>query len=70
MQSRRGREKIDSMVVKEKTTEAQEESSIGMKQCSAQRIDRTLDKPVSKVHCFPYKISRLKELFPYQKERL
>ncbi|GBM47056.1 hypothetical protein AVEN_179784-1 [Araneus ventricosus] len=72
VQSGRGRKKIDSTVVEEVTTAVQEESSGGVQPCSAREIARTLDRPVSTVHkilrnilhCYPYKISYMQELFP------
>ena len=70
LQSGRGREKIDSTVDEEVATAVQEELSGGVKTYTG--IARTLDRPVSKVHkllrnilhCYPYKISHVQELFP------
>ena len=71
VQSGRGTKRIDSMVVEEVVTAVLEESSGSVKPCSAQGIVRTLDRPVSMVHkiqrhilhCYPYKISHVQELF-------
>ncbi|GBM66464.1 hypothetical protein AVEN_146292-1 [Araneus ventricosus] len=68
----RGRKRIDSTVVEEVATAVQEESSGGVQPCRAREIARTLDRPVSTVqkilrnilHCYPYKISHVQELFP------
>lgn len=72
VQSGRGRKRCDSAVVEEVATAVQEESSGGEQPCSARRIARTLDRPVSTVHnilrnilqCYPYKICHVQELFP------
>ena len=53
-------------------TALQEESSSGVKPCSARGIARTLDRSASTVHkilrnilhCYPYKIGYVQELFP------
>ena len=68
MQSGIGWKRVHSTVVKEAATTMQEESSSGEKACSAFGIAQTLDRPVSTVneilHCYPYKISHVRELFP------
>ena len=70
--SNRGKKRIDLMVVEEMATTVQEESNGSVKPCSAQGIARILDRPVSTVHkvllnflhCYPYKIRNMQELFP------
>ena len=72
MQSGRGRKRYDSTVIEEVATVVQEELSGGVKPCCSRRFARTLYRPVSMVHkilrnilhCYPYKISHVKELFP------
>ena len=50
VQSGKGKKKIDSTSVEEVATTIQEESSGGVEPVGAQRIARTLDRPVSMVH--------------------
>lgn len=72
VQPGRGRKRIDSTSVDEVATAMQEESSGGVQTCSARRIARTLDRPVSTVRkilrnillCYPFKITQLHELLP------
>ena len=70
VQSGKCKKKIDLIVVEVATAE-QEESSSGVKPCSARGIARTCDRPVSIVHkilrnilhCYRYKIDHVKEFF-------
>ncbi|GBM00545.1 hypothetical protein AVEN_77355-1 [Araneus ventricosus] len=65
-------QKFPTLKVEEVATAVQEESSGGVLPCSAREISRALDRPVSTVHkilrnilhCYPYKISHVQELFP------
>ncbi|GFT00701.1 disintegrin and metalloproteinase domain-containing protein 28 [Trichonephila clavipes] len=64
-----GRKRSNLTIVQEVGTAVQEESSGGLQLCSAQRISRTLDKPVSTMHkiqrnilYYPYKIRCVPEL--------
>ena len=62
----------DSTVLEEMATAVQEESSDAVKPCSEGGSIQTFYRPVSTVHkilqnilhCYPYKISHVQELFP------
>lgn len=72
MQSNRRRKICDLAIVEEVATTVKEKTSSGKKLCSALRIARALDKPVSMLHnilrnnlrCYPYKMDLVQELFP------
>ena len=67
-----GVKELIRLIVEGVATAVQEESSGGVKLCSAWGIVRILDRPVNKVHkilrnilhCYPNKISHVQELFP------
>ena len=63
IQSGRGRKRIGSTVFEEMATALQEESSGGVKPCSAWRIARPLDRLVSTVHKF---LQNILDYFPYK----
>ena len=71
VQCSRRRKRLNSTVIDEVATAVQEESSGGVKPCSAWGIARTLDRPMttahkilrSILHCYPYKTSHVQELF-------
>ncbi|GBN59863.1 hypothetical protein AVEN_7900-1 [Araneus ventricosus] len=68
----RGWKSIASTSVEDVATALQEASSRALGTCSARRISRTLDVPVSKVRkilrnilqCYPFKITHVQELVP------
>ncbi|GBM86178.1 hypothetical protein AVEN_48190-1 [Araneus ventricosus] len=68
----RGRKAIALMSVEDVATALREASSSALGKCSARRISRTLDKPVSTVRkilrnimqCYPFKIMHVQELVP------